>query len=373
MLYWGLLWWLFGVTFELRRTLSASELPGVLLALAAVTALSCGALHRRLKWQALLSPALLLLPVMVFASYHWYHGIGHPLSGTGALGWPVALASLAFILHRNDAEIPAALAAWLHPAALWLLAALAGWELSYQVNRVIAGSSAWSSVAVALVPAALVAWILGARQSDRWPIASQRQSYLIVGAGGLLAFLGLWSLHADWRYDGNAAPLPYVPLINPLDLAEALALLLGLRWMLYTKRSQELAAAWHTPLTIALVALAFIWLNTVLLRTLHHWQGVPYNLEAQFSSTLVQSSLSIFWTLLALATMLWAHRVGKRIAWIAAALLMGIVVAKLFLLDLASVGTIARIVSFIVVGALMLVIGYYSPLPPAAAADRSKP
>ena len=40
------------------------------------------------------------------------------------------------------------------------------------------------------------------------------------------------------------------------------------------------------------------------------------------------------------------------------------VVVKLFLIDLSGTGTIARIISFLVVGGLMLVIGYFSPIPP---------
>jgi len=44
--------------------------------------------------------------------------------------------------------------------------------------------------------------------------------------------------------------------------------------------------------------------------------------------------------------------------------LLGAVVVKLFLVDLADIGTIARIISFIVVGLLILVIGYLSPMPP---------
>ena len=40
---------------------------------------------------------------------------------------------------------------------------------------------------------------------------------------------------------------------------------------------------------------------------------------------------------------------------------------KLFLVVLSRGGSIERIVSFVVVGGLMLVIGYFSPLPPAAA------
>jgi len=43
---------------------------------------------------------------------------------------------------------------------------------------------------------------------------------------------------------------------------------------------------------------------------------------------------------------------------------MGVVVVKLFIVDLSRVTGIGRIVSFIAVGVLMLVIGYFSPVPP---------
>ncbi len=53
---------------------------------------------------------------------------------------------------------------------------------------------------------------------------------------------------------------------------------------------------------------------------------------------------------------------------IGAALLAGVVI-KLFSVDLAALGTVARIVSFVVVGGLILVIGYVSPLPPKEQAE----
>ena len=50
-------------------------------------------------------------------------------------------------------------------------------------------------------------------------------------------------------------------------------------------------------------------------------------------------------------------------------LILALVVLKLFLVDLSSSGTVARIVSFLAVGGLMLVIGYFSPLPPNQQAE----
>jgi uncharacterized membrane protein len=120
------------------------------------------------------------------------------------------------------------------------------------------------------------------------------------------------------------------------------------------------------PVIVGLAILGFIWLNAALFRTLHQWVGIPYELGAMLHSTLVQSALSIFWAFLALTTMLFATRIRARVLWLTGAGLLIAVVIKLFVVDLSSIGTIERIVSFVCVGLLMLVLGYFSPLPPAA-------
>jgi uncharacterized membrane protein len=118
------------------------------------------------------------------------------------------------------------------------------------------------------------------------------------------------------------------------------------------------------PLPV-LAALTFVWLNALLLRTLHQWFGVVLNFDDLMASTLVQTSLSLFWTVLALITMLIAARKRNRLVWLVGAGLLGVVIAKLFLIDLSRIGSVERIISFVGVGLLMLIVGYFSPLPPA--------
>lgn len=48
---------------------------------------------------------------------------------------------------------------------------------------------------------------------------------------------------------------------------------------------------------------------------------------------------------------------------------MGLVVLKLFMLDLAEHGSVERIISFIGAGVLLLVMGYFAPLPPASKSE----
>jgi uncharacterized membrane protein len=83
----------------------------------------------------------------------------------------------------------------------------------------------------------------------------------------------------------------------------------------------------------------------------------------------LQTATSIAWTLLALGLTWTATRKGLRELWFAGVGLLGLVVVKLFLVDLAEVGTIARIISFIAVGILILILAYLAPLPPGNERD----
>jgi uncharacterized membrane protein len=82
----------------------------------------------------------------------------------------------------------------------------------------------------------------------------------------------------------------------------------------------------------------------------------------------VQTGYAILWTLLALSLMVLAHRRAQRPLWLVGAGLLGLVVVKLLLIDLSNAGGAERIIAFIVVGVLMLVVGYFAPLPPKAPA-----
>ena len=68
--------------------------------------------------------------------------------------------------------------------------------------------------------------------------------------------------------------------------------------------------------------------------------------------------------------MMLGARKHLRKIWIAGAIVMAAVVVKLFMFDLANTGTVERIISFISVGLLLLVVGYFSPVPPAQDKDQ---
>jgi uncharacterized membrane protein len=172
---------------------------------------------------------------------------------------------------------------------------------------------------------------------------------------------------------GEPAPLDYLPLANPLELATIFLALAMARWLLVLRahNPDALREAWPALLGVASVV-GFVWLNAVLFRSLHHFAGIEYKFDAMFRSVLAQASLSIFWSVLALLLVTVATRLRRRVVWFGGAALLGAVVAKLFLVDLAGTGTVARIVSFLSVGVLLLLIGYLAPVPPRASNKESR-
>lgn len=372
LFFWGVLWWLFAGLMEIQRRVPHLLQDTAGLLLMAFTALVSSALARRARLSFARYSALGLLPMMFFYALSVVVNARHPFANVGWLSWPVAFGAFYFVCKRHEGEPRSSLATVLHVGSLWLLTVLLSWELYWRIDHGIAGGSSWPTIAWALLPA-VVLYVLPKLKG--WPFAVHREAYIGIAAVGVAFYLALWSVGTNVTLPGNPYPLPFVPLLNPLDLTEFFVLLVLLRFWLYLRSARlrdYVLIPQHLVFT-GLAILAFIWLNAALLRSLHHLAGVPFEFAALAQSNLVETSISIFWTVIALATMLAATRKHARVVWLTAAGLLGVVIAKLFFVDLSHGGTVERIVSFVGVGVLMLVIGYFSPLPPAlAAADPAK-
>ena len=368
--WWGAWWWLNGGLSEVFCYFPTHAMAGALI-LVTVTTLASSEFHRHTLLGAAKILALLQLPAMMFFAVHAALNLRHPTADGGWLSWPLAFFGLYFVAYRHEGDARALLANTLNALSIWLLCALLSWEATWAVDTAIAGSESWSIATWAVFPGILLYLLPRLVTRIKWPFARNRDASLFITGVGVAVYLGGWSLLSNATSSGDSAPLPYVPLLNPLDLAQAFVLLILFRYWRFLRAVRSAGFAridGRVPMP-ALAALTFIWLNAVLLRTLHQWFAVPFTFDRLMESTLVQSSLSIFWATLALAAMLVAARKQERVPWLVGATLMGVVIAKLFLVDLSRTGSVERIVSFVGVGLLMLIVGYYSPLPPAKDVD----
>jgi uncharacterized membrane protein len=235
--------------------------------------------------------------------------------------------------------------------AAWTGAAVLAREAHWLAGRAMDGSG-WPPAAVALVLAAAL-WA-----TLRLPDTNPSERRLALGGLALGAFG--WALGAMIPSGGGAAPLPYLPVLAPLDLA-ALALCATLVYVL-----RYASEPWRFPLGAAVAALAFVLLTVSVGRAVHQLGGVAFTAESLFDSSTFQAALAVAWTLLAVGLTAVASRRGLRAVWFVGIALLGLVVLKLFVVDLSQAAALVRIGAFLVVGVLGLVVAYASPLPPAA-------
>lgn len=380
----GFLWWQWALWGEIVRLPPSNPgtwmgvPPDYYLGLLAWV-LSAWAVHflawpRRAKpWADAAFPALLSMPFMLLAALKGLDTMGHALQSGGWWVWPLVLAAHLHSLRHTAALPPAKAWSWVHSAGVWLLMLLGGNLLYWAVEQAGLWHTAWATV-VMLAASSTVLLVLGAQRlfdttsavRQRWPLQTQAYAYLWRGAAPVAVLVLLGALGVALTSRGNTAPLPYVPLLNPTDLAVTLGLAVCALWMQRVCASTlpvpALArdGAWKA----AWLAVAFVAINTVWLRMAHHFGGVTWAADALFASFLVQAGYSLLWTTLALALMLTAHRRQQRPLWMGGAALLGLTVLKLLLVDLSNRGGGERIVTFIGVGVLMLVIGYFAPIPP---------
>ena len=367
-LFWGMGWWLMGGLVEIISQVPVDARLSVSIVFVAVSLGGMALAAPLIRWPRLATCGVLLLPALSSALILALALQDHPFESSGWAAWIVALVVYYSVLRLRGSEFPPVVTA-MHATGYWVLAVLLGTEVHWQVDQVAAG--VWPITAALATVLALVGGTLLAQDGLAWPLRAHWRTYLMVCAGPVVLALALIVLNTNLTSNGEAPPLTYLPLLNPLEVLTVLVVVTALAWKRLADSQTDpplkdfVAGNWAPGLAIA----GFVLLTMTVARTVHHWTGVPFDFESMTSSTTLQASLSIVWGLAGLTGMLVGGRSARRIVWVGGASLMGVVVVKLFLFDLSNTGTVARVVSFLGVGLLLLIVGYFAPVPPAATTE----
>ena len=366
---WACVWWLGGGLVEIDDHVATRAAPHAMLGWVVGSVAVAALLARPLQWPRLESMSLVLLPALALSIAH---DLTHGRTSVTDYGWAIYPAAWALhfaVLYRSETRAAASpkqnagiTSAWLalaHAAGALLLIGQIAWEAGEWTARATPRGTVWAACAH-LAP--LAAYLLAMARAGRdatWPLRSFGNAYAVTAGTIVAVALGLGFVALALLNPGDPAPLPYLPVVNPLEVSLALALGALFFW------ARRDANATPQVLYRGLGVGAFIVLNGIVARTVHHWLGVPWQLSALVASRPLQAALTLTWTVAALAAMVVATRGQLRVLWLTGAGLLAAVVVKLFAIDLAALSGLTRVVAFLGVGALLLVIGYVAPLPPA--------
>lgn len=360
----GWIWWLFAGFYELGGHVPADRLFNIVIIFFALSCVATLVISRWINWSQLLRTGFWLLPLVGFWSIRNFGEalfIGYDLHPSQSWGWLAflvfAVIQYCFLWLQRERESQTLISVY-HVLTAWFIISLVFWEASWWQGHYDWHGTAAAMLWFAVVVIPLVA-LLMLTKKPIWPFAQYEGDYKNLIPAPLMMLLCGWFVVAC-TYSGATSQI-YLPVLNPLDLAQ-LAILLLTAYSI--KRNFVYLGSISPEARYGLLGvLGFAWINIVLLRAIHHYTGVAYDADILWDSVVVQMALSILWSICALLVMNFSRRLQERKLWILGAVILGFVVLKLFTKDLSGTGTLARIVSFMVVGGLMLLIGYLSPIP----------
>lgn len=365
-LIWGLAWWVISGVYEIDRNVSLTYMPFGLIIFATFSTVTLQWLKQKLSWSELRLPALALLPMLYIMLVHLLIKNWHPFGDWNIFTWFIAFPAHLWILKHYD-EDQNGHTRLLHVAGFWLLIIIITIEATWQVDVIIEGANIWPTMTIGLIPTVLMLLMYRFGHIISWPVKKHQYEYQVAALKPVAVAIWIWFVLMNVFNNGDATPLKYLPFINPLDIVLALQFLTLVYWQRLPLDFENWGKRrWRFDNSKFLLALSmFLWLNTMWLRLAHHMWNIDFDLSDMTQSTLVQTGIAILWSVTGLSCMIMGARKKMRTIWIAGAIVMAAVVIKLFMVDLANTGTVERIVSFMSVGLLLLIVGYFSPVPPA--------
>lgn len=361
---WASVWWLAGGAWQINyHYFGTSELP-VFGLYVLCTSAALLALYYVTTWKrggSLSSFGMLLAGVLgLIASTR----TGGPLTGVGTIVWPLTVVyfyAATYLLSDEPSMAPVCRASY--GLATALVVAIGGAEfyiLFVDHFPTIAGRV----IGISAVPL-LVFWFVQHGRLWRQSFDDLHRNTISVILAAFLMLCFYVGLTIAPGIESSAGKL----WAWPLNLTQfALLVSIALWWK--AQHPTHLANARRSEGWLFIGASAFLLANAVLLRFIHIVLDIPYNAGNLWGNGTVQTTLSIFWTLCGMAGVMWSSRNQHYLLWNVGIGLLGIVVLKLFLVDLAQSGTIERIVSFIAVGLLLMAVGWKSPRPDKTGAQK---
>ncbi len=353
-------WWVLGGLREIDTQVFASEWSQELFGFALLTGALAAVGRRLLDWPRLgwlvLSALLAGTPLVLMMAIEEVDLLLWPAVALIALWMAVMLAALAGLRVPRQRGISLAHIGLLWTVVVWLSI---GWvQIASQQLQLGHG---WQ-IAGALLPLALLLLGIGRRpEAFTWPMAEEFSHYRerwVIPAVGVLC--GLWLLALG--VSGKAAPIAFVPLFNPLDLVQLLLFAAAVSAV----RGRPEQRALVLPLAFAGLAL----LSVMGLRGVHHLAGAPWS-AAILQDDIAQATLTVLWSLAGVTAWVLGSKRRNWGLWCTGAVLMGIVLLKLVLIDRRYMGDLAGIVSFLAVGGLLVLVGRIAPTPPRRNVEES--
>ena len=90
------------------------------------------------------------------------------------------------------------------------------------------------------------------------------------------ALLVIWMVLVSVRSNGDALPLPYIPLLNPLDMMQLIIVMFMLGFWRQSRDLLDFTTEQNRLMLTAISAMAFLWVNMLVVRLFHQYFDIVF-------------------------------------------------------------------------------------------------
>ncbi|NNE62944.1 MAG: DUF2339 domain-containing protein, partial [Gammaproteobacteria bacterium] len=271
---WAMGWWLFSALMQIDRYIDQSIAAGLILFTGTAAILVYFDRIRNWQWIPASISAALLLPILILMAMVSIIENEHVFVAGDVIFWIAALVvSYRIIFLLEGVDWPRTVNIVLHTTFTVFLACLLSFELTWLTEDWL--STAGNGYIAILTVFPLI--FLFATRTKRLPAIrrfGEPLQFSIIASLSLI--LAMWSLGVNFTQSGDPSPLPYLPFINPVDIAH-------IAWFLSMIRCRQLFRHYDSEqgfLALTLLAgFAFVWLTAVLIRSLHFYLDIAFDLS----------------------------------------------------------------------------------------------
>ena len=376
LLLWSSALWLIGGAVAISKTVPADWSSGLILLFISISfgMLRFGA--QRLSWafmNQLCNGFSLILGLIAVNQAHEAVFSAEKISAvfvlSSSVGWLISLAAYYSLLLIREEQLALSFRTWQHRLGGWLVGGIIVLQTCNAAKAAFQQQETWLSSTFGLAAGAWIILLLIYGKKLRWPVRKYQLEYLGYGIMPFAAAAWLWTLNACLSL-GDPSPLKYVPLLNPIETAQGICLLALFLWAKELKQpalqALPLPTVARNNMGIALYGTLFLCLTMMITRSICYYTHISFSAVGILSSPFLQTIISVIWSGAAFIIMLFSARAKRERENSLGTLLLFLVAAKLFLVDIHLSNELERICSFIWVGGIMLLAGYYMPAENAA-------
>ncbi|WED25367.1 DUF2339 domain-containing protein [Vibrio sp. DW001] len=204
---------------------------------------------------------------------------------------------------------------------------------------------------------------------NKWPLKQYLPLYQQAIVLPMVAIIASFILYSLPIFNVRIANVMWLPILNAIELTAIATVIIVAVWL--RNKNTQIAINRYIPNRYSVnvqiatwcAVTGVIFAHCALARAVSDYTPTSYTLPSLWQSGIFQAGIAILWSMLAMVATSAGSRLKIVSLWWLGTLMFGLTVVKMLIIDLSNRDTIVMVFAVIFVGVVMVLVGYFSPMP----------